>query len=106
MMIDPPCRLHLGDQTPEVPGRPGIARSDRDRQQTLCSDPALGLRDPLRDDGTHTVVVMHHPLRWPRPLRGLDDSLHGLVRSAAYLGGAPIRAYLPVGGIDVHTFPH
>ncbi len=106
VMIDPPPGLRLGDQPTEVSRRTVVASGRRHREQALRGDPPLGLRDPLDHDGAHVVVVVHDPFRRTGPLRSLDDPLHGLVRGAADVRGAPIGAHLSVGGIDVHTFPH
>lgn len=71
MLTLAPLRLRLGDQSAEVPGRPGIARRPRLRQQPLRRDPARRRLDPLGDQ-------IHDPLEVARPVR-FNDPAHRLV---------------------------
>lgn len=105
MILATPRLLRVSDQAPEIAGRTRVTSRDRRRQKPFRGNAPLGLFNPLRDKVADRVVVVRH-LGAGLTLRALDNPFHGLGGRAANSCGTPVGAHLPVGGIDVHTFPH
>jgi hypothetical protein len=107
VVVGTPRPLGLGDQAPEVAGRPRVTGCSGFWQQALGRDASRGAGDPLGDDiGDDVEVVMARgPCRATLGAFGEHGPLHCLVVHSADGCGAPVAADVVVRGDHVHTLP-